>query len=131
MGRPILVTENDYATGLFNGDSGVVIAGDAGRVEVAFARAGGFATVSASRLGTAETVHAMTIHKSQGSQVATAIVVVPDAASQLLTRELLYTAITRARERLVLAGSEDAIRRAVCRPIARASGLRDRLWGPA
>jgi exodeoxyribonuclease V alpha subunit len=131
VGRPVLVTENDYATGLFNGDSGVVLAGGAGRVEVAFARAGGIATVSASRLGAAETVHAMTIHKSQGSQVATAVVVVPDTASQLLTRELLYTAITRAREHLILIGSEDAIRAAVRRPIARASGLRDRLWGAA
>ncbi len=129
IGRPVLVTENDYATGLFNGDSGVVVVGDGGRVEVAFARAGGVVTVGASRLGAAETVHAMTIHKSQGSQVQAAVVVVPDSASQLLTRELLYTAITRARERLILVGSEDAIRAAVRRPIARASGLRDRLWG--
>jgi exodeoxyribonuclease V alpha subunit len=71
----------------------------------------------------------MTIHKSQGSQFDTAAVVLPDPGSRLLTRELLYTAITRAREELILVGSEAAIRAAVARPIARASGLRQRLWG--
>lgn len=128
VGRPVLVTENDYGLGLFNGDSGVVVAMSAGRVEVAFARAGGVIGVSPSRLGAAETVHAMTIHKSQGSQFAAAIVVVPDRASRLLTRELLYTAITRARDELIVVGGEDAIRAAVSRPIDRASGLRERLW---
>ena len=69
----------------------------------------------------------MTIHKSQGSQFGTAAVLLPDPDARILTRELLYTAVTRARERLILAGSEAAIRAAVARPIARASGLRDRL----
>ncbi len=71
----------------------------------------------------------MTVHKAQGSQFGTAAVLLPDPASRLLTRELLYTAITRAREELILVGSEEAIRAAVARPIARASGLRERLWG--
>lgn len=128
-GRPVLVTENDYGMGLFNGDSGVVVLGDGGRPAVAFARGPQIVEVSPYRLGTVETVHAMTIHKSQGSQFATVAVIVPDAASQLLTRELLYTAITRARTGLLLVGTEAAIRDAVRRPIARASGLRARLWG--
>jgi exodeoxyribonuclease V alpha subunit len=72
----------------------------------------------------------MTIHKSQGSQFDTAAVLLPAAGARILTRELLYTAATRARERLILIGSEEAVRAAVARPIARASGLRDRLWGP-
>jgi exodeoxyribonuclease V alpha subunit len=71
----------------------------------------------------------MTVHKSQGSQFGTVAVVLPDASSPILTRELLYTAITRARRRLILAATEDAIRAAITRPIARASGLRD-LLGP-
>jgi len=75
-------------------------------------------------------VYAMTIHKSQGSQFDTAAVLLPDPTSRLLTRELLYTAITRARERVILVGTEATIRAAVSRPIARASGLRQRLWGP-
>jgi exodeoxyribonuclease V alpha subunit len=71
----------------------------------------------------------MTVHKSQGSQFDTAAVLLPPRGSQILTRELLYTAVTRARERLLLAGTEEAIRAAVARPVARASGLRWRLWG--
>jgi exodeoxyribonuclease V alpha subunit len=70
----------------------------------------------------------MTIHKSQGSQFGTAAVLLPPPESPLLTRELLYTGVTRAQERLLLAGSEDSIRAAVTRPVARASGLRERLW---
>jgi exodeoxyribonuclease V alpha subunit len=71
----------------------------------------------------------MTIHKSQGSQAERVAVLLPPAGSALLTRELLYTAVTRARERLILAGTEEAIRAAVARPVARASGLRARLTG--
>ena len=69
----------------------------------------------------------MTVHKSQGSQFGTAAVLLPDATSPLLTRELLYTAVTRAQDRLLLAGTEGALRAAIGRPIARASGLRERL----
>jgi exodeoxyribonuclease V alpha subunit len=71
----------------------------------------------------------MTVHKSQGSQFDTAAVLLPDPDSPILTRELLYTAVTRARSRLMLVGTEESIRAAVDRPIARASGLRQRLWG--
>jgi exodeoxyribonuclease V alpha subunit len=127
-GRPLLVTKNDYGLGLFNGDAGVVVAGDDGRPRAVFRDGAGLATFSPGRLEAVETVFAMTVHKSQGSQFGTAAVVLPDPGSRLLTRELLYTAITRARERLILAGSEEAIRAAVGRPIARASGLRGLLW---
>ena len=96
---------------------------------VAFARGAEVIQLSPFRLGEVETVHAMTIHKSQGSQFATAVVVVPEASSRMLTRELLYTGITRARSSVILVGSEAAIRAAVRRPIARASGLRQRVWG--
>ena len=125
-GRPLLVTENDYGLRLFNGDTGVVVAkGD--RVTAAFdaPRRG----QPLAGLGAVETVYAMTIHKAQGSQFGTAAVLLPDPGSRLLTRELLYTAVTRASEKLILAGTEESIRAAVARPIARASGLRERLWG--
>ena len=85
--------------------------------------------VSPSRLEAVEGMHAMTIHKAQGSQFGTAAVLLPDPASRLLTRELLYTAITRARSELILAGTEEAVRAAIERPVARASGLRELLWG--
>ena len=123
-GRPLLVTENDYGLGLYNGDTGVVIATGPGEVSAAFERHGAVAEFSPSRLGAVDTVYAMTVHKSQGSQFGTAAVVLPEPDSPLLTRELLYTAVTRARERLILVGSEAAVRAAVARPVARASGLR-------
>jgi exodeoxyribonuclease V alpha subunit len=128
-GRPLLVTENDYGLRLYNGDSGVVVAGGAGGVTAVFERRGDVVGYSPSRLGAVETVYAMTVHKSQGSQFGTAAVLLPDPGSQILTRELLYTAVTRARERLIVAGPEAAIRAAVARPVARASGLGWRLWG--
>ena len=128
VGRPLLVTENDYGLRLYNGDTGVVVAAGDGEVEAAFDRGGDLLTIRPGRLEAVESVYAMTIHKSQGSQFRTAAVVLPPKTSPILTRELLYTAITRAQEQLVVIGTEEAIRAAVTRPAARASGLRDRLW---
>jgi exodeoxyribonuclease V alpha subunit len=130
-GRPLLVTENDYELRLYNGDTGVVIQTTPDRATAAFERGGEIVEVSPSRLGAVDTVYAMTIHKSQGSQFDTAAVLLPDPTSRILTRELLYTAATRARTHLILAGSEEMIRAAVARPVARASGLGWRLWGSA
>ena len=130
VGRPLLVTENDHGIRLYNGDTGVVVTSSTtGRPTAAFERQGEIVTFSPTRLAAVETVYAMTVHKSQGSQFETAAVLLPDPASPILTRELLYTAVTRARAHLILAGTEEAIRSAVDRPIARASGLRRRLWG--
>jgi exodeoxyribonuclease V alpha subunit len=129
-GRPLLVTENDYELRLYNGDTGVLVSTESGSLAAAFLRDGRLVRFAPSRLGSVETLHAMTIHKSQGSQFETAGVLLPDPASRILTRELLYTAVTRARSRLILIGSEAALRAAVTRPVARATGLRERLWGP-
>jgi len=129
-GRPLLVTENDYELGLNNGDTGVVIQ-EPDRISAAFERGGAVARYSPTRLSAVDTVYAMTIHKSQGSQFDAAAVLLPDAESRILTRELLYTAATRARHELILAGTEEVIRAAVLRPVARASGLRRRLWPDA
>ena len=71
----------------------------------------------------------MTVHKAQGSQFDTAAVVLPEPTSPILTRELLYTAVTRARRELIVVGTEESIRAAVGRPVARASGLRALLTG--
>ena len=130
-GRPLLVTANDYGLRLNNGDTGVVVAAGDGRLSAVFERRGEPVGFSPSRLGAVDTVYAMTVHKSQGSQFQTAAVLLPTPASQVLTRELLYTAVTRARERLILVGTEATVRAAVARPAARASGLRWRLWGDA
>ena len=128
-GRPLLVTDNDYALRLYNGDTGVVVTGPDGRPTAAFERRGEIVEIRPSRLSAVDTVYAMTVHKSQGSQFDTAAVLLPAPDSRILTRELLYTAVTRAQKRLVLVGTEEAVRTAVERPIARASGLGGRLWG--
>jgi exodeoxyribonuclease V alpha subunit len=125
-GRPVLVTANDYDTGLFNGDTGVVVALPEG-LRVAFARGGAPTLHPPARLSEVATVHAMTVHRGQGSQFRRVTVVLPPAESPLLTRELLYTAVTRAAEFVRVVGTEEAVRTAVERPISRASGLRHRL----
>ena len=85
--------------------------------------------MSPTRLAAVDTVYAMTVHKSQGSQFHTVAFLLPPVTSRVLTRELLYTAVTRAQERLILVGAEEPIRAAIERPITRASGLRRALWG--
>ncbi|WP_276800613.1 exodeoxyribonuclease V subunit alpha [Cellulomonas iranensis] len=124
VGRPLLVTTNDRTTGLSNGDTGVVVADGHGGVVAAFGDPAAPRLVRPHRLPAVETVHAMTVHRAQGSQLTSVTVVLPPASSPLLTRELLYTAITRAREHVRVVGSGDAVRAAVERPVRRASGLR-------
>jgi exodeoxyribonuclease V alpha subunit len=124
-GRPLLVTRNDRDTGLYNGDTGVVVATAGGGVIAAFGDPDDPLLVRPHRLPTVETVHAMTVHRSQGSQFGTVSLVLPPATSPLLTRELLYTAVTRARDRVCVIGTEAAVRAAVERPVRRASGLRE------
>jgi exodeoxyribonuclease V alpha subunit len=132
LGRPVMVTANDYSLRLFNGDTGAVIARDDGGVNAAFRRGGKVVSISPSRLSAVETVWAMTVHKAQGSEFRQVAVLLPPPASPALTRELLYTAVTRARESVIVVGSEASIRAAAARPIARASGLTRRLWaGPS
>jgi exodeoxyribonuclease V alpha subunit len=125
VGRPVIVTANDYGLHLFNGDTGVLVVREPVGVEVVFDRG----PVSPSRLSDVDTVYSMTVHKAQGSEFDSIAVVLPQPSSRLLTRQLLYTAVTRARNRLLLVGTEESVRVAVERPIARASGLTERLWG--
>jgi exodeoxyribonuclease V alpha subunit len=129
VGRPVLVTRNDYQLDVRNGDTGVTVVDDDGSLQVAFQTAEGIRCIAPSRLENVETAHSMTIHKSQGSQFDTVLALLPDPTSKILTRELLYTAVTRAKERVVLAGTREAVVAAVERPVVRSSGLRDALWG--
>jgi exodeoxyribonuclease V alpha subunit len=128
IGEPLLVTRNDPVLGLSNGDVGVVVATGGGRVRAVFPGRTSLLEVAPSRLAAVSTVHAMTIHKSQGSQFTEVAVLLPDPASPVLTRELLFTGITRAQQRLTVVGTEASVRRAVARPVARGSGLRTALW---
>jgi exodeoxyribonuclease V alpha subunit len=124
-GRPLLVTENDRDADLYNGDTGVVVAAGGG-VRVAFGTAASPRLVPVGRLPATQTVHAMTVHRGQGSEFSRVTVVLPPPDSPLLTRELLYTAVTRAKELVRVVGSEESVRRAVSRQVTRPSGLRRR-----
>ena len=123
-GEPLLVNKNDPAIGVYNGDSGVVVADGEDGLTVAFGRGSQVRTIHPSRLADTSTVYAMTIHRSQGSQFSGVTVVLPDAGSELLTRELLYTAVTRAQDVVYIVGTADELRAAVDRRVRRASGLR-------
>ena len=118
------MTTNDHDNRIYNGDTGVVVDDGEGGVVAAFARGSHPYLVHPSRLSSVQTVYAMTIHRSQGSQYDTVSVVVPDVTSSLLSRELLYTAITRAKSTVRIIGTEDAVRAGVRRRVLRASGLR-------
>ena len=128
-GRPLLVTRNDFRLGLANGDTGVVVLLD-GRSQVAFAdstEASGYRLVDPVELEEVETAYAMTVHKSQGSEYDTVVLVLPPATSPLVGRELVYTGITRARTHLLVVGSDESVRRCVGTPARRMTGLADAL----
>ena len=135
-GTPVMMTENDYDRGLMNGDQGIVLlargAGDAGagapQSLVAFPREKALALFPAATLrGALAVSYATTVHKSQGSELDQAALILPEVDLPLLSRELVYTAVTRARRSMVVVGRRALVARAVARPLERSSGLADRL----
>ena len=134
-GRPILVTRNDPRTRLSNGDTGVVLRDADGRVQVWFPELedaeGGPRLVPPARLPPHESFFALTVHRAQGSEYDEVAVAPGPADSRVATRELLYTAVTRARRRMVVYGAAESVAAAVERPTERSSGLRDALAGAA
>lgn len=130
-GRPVLVMANDYNLRLFNGDVGIVLPDpDNGNdLRVFFpGPEGTLRKLHPTRLPEHETVFAMTVHKSQGSEFDRVLLVLPEKDVPVLTRELIYTAVTRAREQIEICGLEAVLQSAVSRRIERMSGLRDALW---
>jgi exodeoxyribonuclease V alpha subunit len=126
-GRPVLITANDQATGLFNGDVGVTtISGGQARVWFRDG-AGRPRAVAPARLPAHQTAWAMTVHKAQGSEFGQVILVLPDDDTRLLTRELLYTGVTRARTSVDIVGDPDLLQVGIERATVRASGLAARL----
>ena len=103
------------------------MSGGPGRVSAAFERHGEVVEFSPTRLSAVDTVYAMTVHKSQGSEVDEVVLVLPETPGPIVTRELLYTAITRARHRVHVIGSEAVIERAIRERVIRATGLRARV----
>jgi len=130
-GRPVLITRNDYTLRLFNGDMGIVLPDPSVNNELRIffpATDGTFRKFHPFRLPEHETVYAMTVHKSQGSEFDNVLLLLPDRESPVLTRELIYTSITRAKKSVEIWGNENVFRTAVSRYIERTSGLRDALW---
>jgi exodeoxyribonuclease V alpha subunit len=126
-----MITKNDYGMKLFNGDVGLILPDPERNGELgAFFRdvAGGLRRFAPVRLPAHETVYALTIHKSQGSEFDHILMILPDKDAPVLTRELIYTAITRARKSVTVWGEEELFIRAVSRRSVRSSGLRDALW---
>ncbi len=128
-GRPVMITRNDYNLKLFNGDIGLVLPQADGELRVFFANADGeIRKFPPSRLPAHETVFAMTIHKSQGSEFGAVLLVLPTEDAPILTRELIYTGLTRARDRVEIWSTESILRAALAKRASRTSGLRDALW---
>ena len=127
--RPVIVTRNNYELGLMNGDIGIVRPDVDGRLRVWFEDPeGGTRSVVPAFLSNCETVFAMTIHKSQGSEFDKVLVILPEGTDNpLLTRELLYTGVTRAREEVVIQGSRETLKKAVASQVMRISGIGHRI----
>lgn len=128
VGRPVMIGLNDSTLGLFNGDIGIALPDPEGELRVHFQLPdGNIKSVQPSRLPSHETAYAMTVHKSQGSEFEHTALVLPNTFMPVLTRELVYTAITRARQRLTLYCSDTVLSHAIRTPTLRVSGLVDRL----
>lgn len=130
-GRPVMIIENNYDMQLYNGDIGIVFVDPllGGTPRVYFpASDGSLRSLSPSRLPIHETVYAMTIHKSQGSEFERILMLLPSTDTDILTRELIYTGITRAKSAVEVWGSKEVFVNAVSRRVERESGLKEILW---
>jgi len=127
-GRPVMVTRNDYGIKLFNGDNGIILQGADGVLKACFAGPeGSVRSFVPARLPEHETAYGLTIHKSQGAEFDHVLIILPDKPSPVLTRELIYTAITRARSKVTLWADREIFKSAIELCIIRTSGLRDKL----
>ncbi|MCW8908111.1 MAG: exodeoxyribonuclease V subunit alpha [Sedimenticola sp.] len=129
-GQPLLITRNDHGLRLYNGDIGILLPDESGRAQVCFPTADGYRRVSPSRLPAHETAFAMTVHKSQGSEFDQVLLMMPESDAPLLSRELVYTALTRARQAFLLFDRNRLLGNAIRRRTRRHSGLRSKLWYP-
>jgi exodeoxyribonuclease V alpha subunit len=128
VGRPVMILRNDAIVQRFNGDVGIVVKDEKGKTTVVFPEVGGVSYIAPSRLPEHQTVFAMTIHKSQGSEFDHCLVVLPDRDSRILTKELVYTAVTRAKHTITMMAQRQVLVEALGRTIRRASGLEAKLW---
>jgi exodeoxyribonuclease V alpha subunit len=127
-GRPVVITANNYTLRLFNGDVGITMDDGSGNVRVVFPGEGGtWRRISPGRLPAFEPGYASTVHKSQGSDFESVLLLIPTSESPVINRNLLYTGITRAKKRCRIWGAEAAIRAAIERKVERGSALSERV----
>lgn len=127
-GKPVMITVNNYTLKLFNGDVGITLPGADGNLRVVFAGEGGtFRSFPPARLPDHECAYATTVHKSQGSEFDEVLLLLPRGENPVVTRNLLYTGITRARKRCEIRSSETALREGIRRKPTKMSGLSERL----
>jgi exodeoxyribonuclease V alpha subunit len=129
-GRPIMITENNYELKLFNGDIGLTVrdSENPDNLRIAFDTPEGIRLIAPAQLSSYESAWALTVHKSQGSEFDEVLLVLPDRPSPILTRELVYTALTRARSKFTVWSKADLFKQAVQQRIQRTSALGERLW---
>jgi len=126
VGRPVMVRQNDYALGLFNGDIGLCLQTEYG-LRVFFEGEDGYRPFAPARLPSHDSAFAMTVHKSQGSEFSEVLLVLPEQPSPLLTRSLFYTGITRAKHKVEIWALPPRLNEAVATRAERAAGLAERL----
>jgi exodeoxyribonuclease V alpha subunit len=129
QGKPVIINVNDYSLGLHNGDTGVCLPDEQGELKVFFHHENSVRGIIPARLPDHSTAFALTVHKSQGSEFEDLFFVLPDKPSKVLSRELIYTAITRARTAITLLGSKDILSQGIKTKLERTSGLKDHIWG--
>jgi exodeoxyribonuclease V alpha subunit len=130
-GQPLMIVRNDYNIELFNGDIGITLSQPDGWRVFFPGEHGELRSFAPARLPEHETAFALTVHKSQGSEFREVLVILPEEDAPVLTRELIYTAVTRARDDVEIWASEAILDQTIHRKVRRSSGLRDSLWGEA
>jgi len=125
-GRPVMITGNHYALQLFNGDVGVAAQDQEGKLRIYFEGREGLRSIAPSRVPSHETAFALTVHKAQGSEFDRVVLLLPNAPSRLVTRELIYTAITRAKKDFEIWGREESLVEGISTKTIRYTGLHER-----
>lgn len=127
-GRPVIINVNDYTLGLHNGDTGICLQDKDGQLKVYFRHEDTVRDLAPGRLPDHSTAYCLTVHKSQGSEFEQVLFVLPQSPSKVLSRELMYTAITRARTGISILGNKSVLREGIKKKLQRSSGLKNRLW---
>jgi len=128
VGKPVIVNVNDYTLGLHNGDTGICLRDKNGDLKIYFRHEDSVRAIAPERLPDHSMAYVLTVHKSQGSEFDRVLLILHNHRSKVLSRELIYTAITRARTAIAIVGDQSVLEYAIKTKLRRSSGLRDHLW---